>query len=84
MYAALLKAHVGFAVLALLLTLGWGAMVAAKTAGSGRSFRLVYVGATASILNDGSSNPYRLMLTSNQLGVAGALTATSATGCRPG
>ena len=32
------------------------------------------VGATASILNDGSSNPYRLMLTSNQLGEAGALT----------
>ena len=32
------------------------------------------VGMTASILNDGSSSPYRLMLTSNQSGEAGALT----------
>ena len=30
-------------------------------------------GVTASIVNDGSSNPYRLFLTSNQSGTAGAL-----------
>jgi hypothetical protein len=44
----LLKAHVGLAVLALVLTLGWGAIVVAATAGPGRSPRLVYIGAMAS------------------------------------
>ncbi|MGA2492607.1 MAG: hypothetical protein ABSF67_06605 [Roseiarcus sp.] len=48
MYALLLKAHVGLAVLALVLTLGWGAIVVAATAGPGRSPRLVYIGAMAS------------------------------------
>lgn len=47
MYAILLKAHIGLAVLALLLTLGWAALVAAS-AGRGRSSRLVYIGAMAS------------------------------------
>ena len=48
MYAILLKAHVGLAVLALALTLGWAAIVAATTAAPGRSSRLVYIGAMAS------------------------------------
>ena len=48
MYALLLKAHVGVAVLALLLTLGWGAIVVATAAGPSRSSRLVYIGAMAS------------------------------------
>ena len=48
MYALLVKGHVGLAVLALVLTLGWGAIVVATTAGPGRSSRLIYVGAMAS------------------------------------
>jgi len=48
MYALLLKARVGLAVLALALTLGWAAIVVATTAGPGRSSRLVYIGAMAS------------------------------------
>jgi len=48
MYAILLNAHIGLAVLALLLTLGWAAIVVAASAGPGRSSRLVYIGAMAS------------------------------------
>ena len=48
MYAILLKAHVGLAVLALALTLGWAAIVAATTAAPGRASRLAYIGAIAS------------------------------------
>jgi len=48
MYAMLLRSHVGLAVLALLLTLGWAAFVVAAKAGPRRSSRLVYVGAIAS------------------------------------
>ena len=48
MYAFLLMAHVGLAVLALLLTLGWAAFVVAASAGPSRSSRLVYIGAMAS------------------------------------
>ena len=48
MYAMLLIAHVGLAVLALLFTLGWAAFVVAASAGRGRSSRLVYIGAMAS------------------------------------
>ena len=48
MYALLLNAHVGLAVLALLLTLGWGAFVVAAKAAPGRWSRLAYVGAMAS------------------------------------
>jgi hypothetical protein len=48
MYAVLLRAHIGLAVLALPLTLGWAAFVVTASAGSGRSSRLVYVGALAS------------------------------------
>jgi len=48
MYALLLGTHVGLAVLALLLTLVWAALVVAAKAGPGRSSRLVYVGAIAS------------------------------------
>jgi hypothetical protein len=48
MYATLVQAHVGLAVLALVLTLGWAAIVVATTAAPGRSFRLVYIGAMAS------------------------------------
>ena len=48
MYAMLLMAHVGLAVLALLLTLGWTAFVVAASPGRGRPSRLVYIGAIAS------------------------------------
>ena len=48
MYALLVKGHVGLAVLALLFTLGWAALVVAATAGPRRSSRLVYIGAMAS------------------------------------
>jgi hypothetical protein len=48
MYVILLSAHVGLAVLALLLTLGWASFVVAATAAPGRSSRLVYIGAMAS------------------------------------
>jgi succinate dehydrogenase hydrophobic anchor subunit len=48
MYALLLKAHVGLAVLALLLTLGWAAFIVAASAGAGRWSRLTYIGAMAS------------------------------------
>ncbi len=48
MYAMLLTAHVGLAVLAVLLTLGWAAIVVAPSAGPGRPSRLVYIGAMAS------------------------------------
>jgi hypothetical protein len=48
MYAILLNAHIGLAVLALLLTLGWAAIVVAASAGPGRSSRVVYIGAMAS------------------------------------
>ena len=48
MYAMLLKSHAGLAGLALLLTLGWAAFVIVAKASSGRSSRLVYIGAIAS------------------------------------
>ncbi len=48
MYGLLLMSHMGLAVLALLLTLGWAALVVAAKAGPGRSSRPVYVGAMAS------------------------------------
>jgi hypothetical protein len=48
MYDILLSAHVGLAVLALLLTLGWASFVVAATAVPGRASRLVYIGAMAS------------------------------------
>ena len=48
MYAMLLNAHVGLAVLALVLTLGWAAVVVATTGAPGRLSRTVYIGAMAS------------------------------------
>lgn len=48
MYALLLMSHMGLAALALLLTLGWAALVVAAKAGRARSTRAVYVGAMAS------------------------------------
>ena len=48
MYATLLKSHVGLAVLALLSTLGWAAIVVLAKSAPGRSSRLAYIGAIAS------------------------------------
>jgi hypothetical protein len=48
MYALLLMSHAGLAVLALLLTLGWAALVVAGSVGPSRWSRPVYSGAMAS------------------------------------
>ena len=48
MYALLLMSHMGLAVLALLLTLGWAAFVVAGSPGPGQLSRPVYIGAMAS------------------------------------